>query len=244
MNPFNVRSAKLQCSLLRSATASTAHPTTRLANLRARHVHRCRHALVPGVSIASRGRSHSGRDWRSSRGKMAAAQSAAGFVHPGILVARPTGFDRSNDVERTEPQTTALSEAQTGKPDTGVNSGVAFSSLSWTPRQRAYVGCGVQSQPQRGVLRRNQRRHSRLHAGVVVVLHRQQGQRAKGHTDPERVVGDSEGSTNSTPRPTATAISRRRGPARCSPGQRKSSATRSPPRPAKARSTSPNSRPC
>ena len=87
----------------------------------------------------------------ASEVRVAATQSAAGFVHPGILVSK-AGLDviKAKLAGGTQPQTTALSEAQTGKADTGVNSGVAFSSLSWTPRPRAYVGCGSSHTPNEG----------------------------------------------------------------------------------------------
>ena len=107
-------------------------------------------ALMPGVSPAEAAPAVAVTG-AAAGVKTAAVLSAAGFVHPGILVDKADlDFTRSKIAAKTEPQTTGLSEAQSGKPDTGANAGVPFSSLSWTPRQRAYVGCGGSNSPNEG----------------------------------------------------------------------------------------------
>ena len=107
-------------------------------------------ALMPGVSPAEAAPAVAVTG-AAAGVKTAAVLSAAGFVHPGILVDKADlDFTRSKIAAKSEPQTTGLSEAQSGKPDTGANAGVPFSSLSWTPRQRAYVGCGGSNSPNEG----------------------------------------------------------------------------------------------
>ena len=106
--------------------------------------------LIPGVSQAAAVPAATTSS-AAAGVNVAVVQSAAGFVHPGILVSKADlDFTRSKIAAGLEPQKTGLLEAQTGKPDTGVNAGVAFSSLSWTPRARAYVGCGGSNNPNEG----------------------------------------------------------------------------------------------
>ena len=49
-----------------------------------------------------------------------------------------------------QPWSTGLANLKNAKADTGANNGVAYSSLSWTPRPVAYVGCGAYHNPDEG----------------------------------------------------------------------------------------------
>ena len=73
------------------------------------------------------------------------------FVHPGILLGtQQLGFVKAKIAAGAEPWTSALAKAKAEKPNTGLNSGVPYSSLTWTPRVRAYVGCGPNHSPEEG----------------------------------------------------------------------------------------------
>ena len=73
------------------------------------------------------------------------------FAHPGILLgAAQLDFVKAKIAAGAQPWTTALTYAKNAKADHGTNSGVAYSSLSWTPRPVAYIGCGSYNIPDEG----------------------------------------------------------------------------------------------
>ena len=79
------------------------------------------------------------------------ATAPAAFVHPGILLGTAQlNFVKAKIAAGAQPWTTALANAKTNKPSSGANSGVVYSSLSWTPRPIAYVGCGTNRIPDEG----------------------------------------------------------------------------------------------
>jgi len=73
------------------------------------------------------------------------------FVHPGILLGTSQlSFVKAKIAAGAEPWTSALAKAKAEKPNIGKNSGVPYSSLTWTPRPIAYVGCGPNHNPEEG----------------------------------------------------------------------------------------------
>jgi len=73
------------------------------------------------------------------------------FVHPGILLGTPQlSFVKAKLAAGAQPWSTGLANLKNAKADTGANKGVAYSSLSWTPRPVAYVGCGAYHNPDEG----------------------------------------------------------------------------------------------
>ncbi len=73
------------------------------------------------------------------------------FAHPGILLgAAQLSFVKDKIAAGAQPWTTALGYAKAAKADHGTNTGVAYSSLSWTPRPVAYIGCGSFNDPDEG----------------------------------------------------------------------------------------------
>jgi len=84
-------------------------------------------------------------------GYLIGSPTAPGFAHPGILVgSEQLDFVRAKINAGAEPWTSALANAMKAKADSGGNAGVAYSSPSWTPRPRAYVGCGSHRSPDEG----------------------------------------------------------------------------------------------
>jgi hypothetical protein len=84
-------------------------------------------------------------------GSVIGSPSVPGFRHPGILVGTAQlEFVKAKINAGAQPWTSALAKASRAKADTGRNTGVAYSSSSWTPRPRAVVGCGAYWHPDEG----------------------------------------------------------------------------------------------
>ncbi len=80
-----------------------------------------------------------------------AADTTGAFTHPGILLGtRQLSFVKTKIAAGEEPWTTGLTYAKAAKADTGTNSGQLYSSLAWTPRPVAYIGCGSFNNPDEG----------------------------------------------------------------------------------------------
>ena len=86
-----------------------------------------------------------------SAANAATAAAATGFTHPGILLGKTQlSFVKGKLAAGAQPWTTGLANLKNAKADTGRNKGVAYSSLSWTSRPVAYVGCGAYHNPDEG----------------------------------------------------------------------------------------------
>jgi hypothetical protein len=73
------------------------------------------------------------------------------FAHPGIVLGKAQlDFVKAKLAVSAEPWTSALANAKAAKADAGTNIGTPYSSLTWTPHPRAYVGCGSFNNPNEG----------------------------------------------------------------------------------------------
>ncbi len=104
---------------------------------------------MPGLAQA--GPAATGSPSGVSASGVAKAAAVTGFVHPGILLGTAQlNFVKAKLAAGAQPWSTGLANAKKDKPNTGANSGVPYSSLSWVPRPVAYVGCGANHNPDEG----------------------------------------------------------------------------------------------
>jgi len=149
---FTIRNRKVAADRVRNVDGAAGRTTGRRSALRSGVVLGLTITLgclgMPGLAQAATARMSAEP---AATVATAAATTTGAFTHPGILLGtRQLSFVKAKIAAGAEPWTTALTYAKAAKPDTGTNRGVPYSSLSWTPRPVAYIGCGSFNSPDEG----------------------------------------------------------------------------------------------